>query len=352
MPSKYNKKIVIGKSADGSSVSKSFGAKTARELKQKIDDYKYKMRSGEMFSESISFSSWADTWLNSFKIEPGHLSDSTVYGYSLCVQNMKDYFGDKAILQRISVIDLQNFFNSIASKSESTCNKMKVTCKAIFKKAQANGYIRVNPCEGVEYPKGIPAEERRSYTIEEYKKVLSLAREHPDGLGAYVILSTGMRRGEAMGFIPSEDINYSKRIVYMRRTVTDINGLVSLKDGGKTKNATRAIPVQDDFIDYFKTHYFDHTGLLFKSRDNKYRSPRSWARHDYARFCDDLKKLYPDIPVLRPHELRHTFGTLLYKAGTDIYTLQKIMGHSSVDITTKIYVHDDEDDLLRGVKFM
>lgn len=38
------------------------------------------------------------------------------------------------------------------------------------------------------------------------------------------------------------------------------------------------------------------------------------------------------------HTLRHTCATLLFKAGTDIKTIQEILGHSTVDVT-KIYTH-------------
>lgn len=39
-----------------------------------------------------------------------------------------------------------------------------------------------------------------------------------------------------------------------------------------------------------------------------------------------------------PHCFRHCFGTHLYEAGTDIYRIQKLMGHKKIE-TTMIYVH-------------
>lgn len=38
------------------------------------------------------------------------------------------------------------------------------------------------------------------------------------------------------------------------------------------------------------------------------------------------------------HTLRHTCATLMYKAGTDIKTIQEILGHVQID-TTEIYTH-------------
>ncbi|WP_414734375.1 tyrosine-type recombinase/integrase, partial [Christensenella minuta] len=37
----------------------------------------------------------------------------------------------------------------------------------------------------------------------------------------------------------------------------------------------------------------------------------------------------------------HSFGSILYSKGVDIVTISKLMGHSSIEITVKLYVHDD-----------
>ena len=41
---------------------------------------------------------------------------------------------------------------------------------------------------------------------------------------------------------------------------------------------------------------------------------------------------------VRPHRLRHTYGTELAAAGVDLLVLRELMGHSSPE-TTAAYIH-------------
>lgn len=55
-----------------------------------------------------------------------------------------------------------------------------------------------------------------------------------------------------------------------------------------------------------------------------------------------IKQAYKDVGIdnstYSVHTLRHTCATLMFKNGTDIKTIQEILGHSTVDVT-KIYTH-------------
>jgi integrase len=63
-----------------------------------------------------------------------------------------------------------------------------------------------------------------------------------------------------------------------------------------------------------------------------------------------MKILLPaDIPQLTPHELRHTYGTNLRRRGVDIYSIQKIMGHKDIKMTTELYVHNEVEELKKAI---
>lgn len=45
------------------------------------------------------------------------------------------------------------------------------------------------------------------------------------------------------------------------------------------------------------------------------------------------------LDKLTPHELRHTFGSLLIKKGVDIKVVSKLLGHKDISVTYNIYIH-------------
>jgi integrase len=53
-------------------------------------------------------------------------------------------------------------------------------------------------------------------------------------------------------------------------------------------------------------------------------------------FHDVCKKA--DVPQLRVHDLRHSYATLLYTMGVQPATVQRILRHSSITVTTGTYV--------------
>ena len=54
---------------------------------------------------------------------------------------------------------------------------------------------------------------------------------------------------------------------------------------------------------------------------------------------------YPLADDFVPYCFRHTYCTDLCKAGVDVRTAQKLMGHANISITADIYTHIDINDI-------
>lgn len=50
-----------------------------------------------------------------------------------------------------------------------------------------------------------------------------------------------------------------------------------------------------------------------------------------------------------PHDCRHTCATLLSNAGVELKIIQLILGHSSKDITNRIYTHKTIEQLVEAI---
>jgi integrase len=59
---------------------------------------------------------------------------------------------------------------------------------------------------------------------------------------------------------------------------------------------------------------------------------------DYSRWIRALSSC--NIPIRRLHDARHTAGTLLFAHGEGIETIRRFLGHSTVNLTSKTYVHN------------
>jgi integrase len=67
------------------------------------------------------------------------------------------------------------------------------------------------------------------------------------------------------------------------------------------------------------------------------------ASVDYSRWHNVLDQC--GLTRRSLHNARHTAGTLLYENNVGIETIRRILGHSSVLITSNTYVHNAEKPL-------
>ena len=58
----------------------------------------------------------------------------------------------------------------------------------------------------------------------------------------------------------------------------------------------------------------------------------------------DFKRIATAIgrPDLRPHDLRHTCATVALAAGSDVKSVQSLMGHATASFTLDKYAHTTE----------
>ncbi|WP_262196681.1 tyrosine-type recombinase/integrase, partial [Escherichia coli] len=72
---------------------------------------------------------------------------------------------------------------------------------------------------------------------------------------------------------------------------------------------------------------------------------------DYLKFREILQEVKPDLPKGQAtHVMRHTFATHFMMNGGNIVTLQRILGHATIQ-QTMTYAHFSPDFLLDAINF-
>jgi len=230
------------------------------------------------------------------------------------------YMGEMEISE-IHPIDCQRCINHQAGRSAYQISQTKQMMNFLFERAIDNDLIIKNPARNITKPSGTK-QSRRSLTNTERAAFLQ-AIQDPINLPFAFMYYCGLRPSEASR-IRSDDI-------------TQISGVPALHiRGTKTKNADRYVPLPDDLSrliqNSLKSSNFGSQGFIC---DVSYDIlNRRWQR---------LKKQISGSDDLVPYSLRHTFCTDLQRKDIDIRIAQKLMGHSTIDLTSTIYSHLDDE---------
>ena len=348
----YEVKVTIGKDFDGKLIRKSFySAVSKADAKAKAEQYKisqavYEATGAVPAPAVMTFEKWANKWLDTYK--KGVVKDHTYnFTYKSNIDKyLVPYFG-KAHLMDIQQIDIQKYFNTIRSESgeplaKSTLDKHKLILKSMFDAAIDNDLCYKNPVKNIKFQHVSDSAIKKVWTKEQAEAAEKYAHRCWR-LDIVIYLHTGLRRSELLG-LKWSDIDFDENTLHVQRAVVQTKGKIVI-DKPKSATSDRIIPFSAEFGKYLKKFESDNEYVL---GTDGVLSPAVYAK-DFSEFMKKLSKSV-NVPVLTPHELRHTYGTLKREAGVDIYTIQKVMGHADISITADIYVHNDIDVLKKQLK--
>lgn len=349
----YEVKITIGKNFDGTLIRKSFRSAISKaDARAKAEKYKIEKevynRTGEVpDSKAVTFEFWANKWLETYK--HGVVKDHTYnFTYKSNIDNYLIPYFKKANISDIKQIDIQKYFSTIKNKNgeplaKSTLDKHKIILKSIFDSAIDNDLCYKNPVKNIKYQHISDFRERNVYTKSQAKQAEKYAKEY-NKIDVLIMLNTGIRRSEMLG-LKWTDINFQNNTIHIQRSVVQTKGKIIIGEP-KTITSNRIIPISKSFCKYLKANMNSNEYII--GNEDKPQSPSTYAKN----FNIFMKKMSEEtgLPKLTPHELRHTYGTILRESGVDIYTIQKTMGHSDVSVTADVYIHNDIDVLRRQLK--
>ncbi len=300
---------------------KYFYGRSKREINQKIYHYKE--------SESIgkSFEQISEEWET--ECFPA-LALGTIKTYRPALRRAKEHFGSMPI-RSIKAQQIYSFILSFANSgvAKKTVITQKIVVNLIFRYALIRNEIENNPVNGIPIPKNLIKTSRKLPTAGEME-IVSKSINQPFGLFFFLILYTGLRRGEALA-LKYEDIDKENNMINVSKSIYHDGNTPILKKP-KTENAYRKIIL----LDCLKNILPDKkTGIIFSNAQNKWLTSSQY---------NQLIKSYCQKTGLKitAHQLRHAYATILYEAGIPDKDAQDLLGHAQISTTRDIYTHISE----------
>ena len=309
---------------------------------------------------NMTLDEWYDIWIDTFK---RNCRNTTIVEYKGIYKSIKQELGWRK-LQTLEPVILQKVLNDL--KSDNQRKMVKTILSDILDKAKRNGLISKNPAKSLitqidnEYPK-----ERRVLSIQETELFLEYSKESRYYNLFVVALETGMRIGELKALYWN-DIDFSRRALWVKKTMCLVRG-----DHGtyfevhnpKTFSGNRLIPLTNKCIEALMRQKILNTSTVQKYKDTNFTnlvfpSKKNQPFHDMVileSIHNVIAKMAADgfyVEKFGPHTFRHTFATRAIENDMNPKTLQRILGHSSLQMTMNLYCHVSDDKLFDEMKKM
>lgn len=346
--------ITIGYNAKGAPIRKQFTAKTQKEVKEALKEYKRKMLMGIPNEEKITVAEWFYTWL--FDYRKNDLKPKSFNRYHGIYKNyINDTNLGKIKLCDLRTTHLQRHYKILLENgvTPTTIKQINTNLKTCLGEAERQGYIQKNWCKLVTLPKIDKKPEVTPLSSEEQIKFLEAIRGHEFEILFNLALGSGLRLGEILG-LKWSDINFASSEISVHRSLQRIPiyegdkiiryEVVELTP--KTENSARTIPLPKSIITKLKLHKKQQNALILRMGED-------FNNRNYV-FCNSfgdpiedkrpgrhLKKILTQLEIkpIKFHALRHTYATRLFEAGVPPKTVQKLMGHADIETTMNIYTH-------------
>ena len=215
--------------------------------------------------------------------------------------------------------------------SRATIARKLATLRSFYKFLVKRNHLTTNPVTAVRTPK----QDKKLPRFLEYEEVKRLLETPPMNtwLGARdraimeTLYSTGIRVSELVA-LNMEDVDFLGEVVHVR---------------GKGKKE-RIAPIGASALQTIQ-HYMEYRNkraqnnnnfdskVLFVNKHGRRLSTRSVRRK-----MDKYLKMAGLDPAISPHTLRHSFATHMLNNGSDLRSVQELLGHQSLS-TTQVYTH-------------
>ena len=291
-----------------------------------------------------------DHWLPAKRSE--NLRPSTLAQYA----NAVDYWivpnlgGVK--VKALRPLDVQNMVEKMCNEKSSTgrdglsarsASLAVGTLKTACAWATENGMLSRNPVATIRRPK-VEAKPMASWSVTDARAFLTATSKDRLAVGWALLLTRGIRRGEACGLRwDAVDLEGGTIKIVSTRVVVDGKAITSAP---KTNAGKRSVPLDPSLVKLLKSHQT-------KQGAEKLAAGEAYKDEGYVLANELGAPYHPDtistwfetavkdakLPKIRLHDTRHTAASLMLASGVQPKIVSELLGHSNISITLSIYAH-------------
>ena len=267
----------------------------------------------------------------------------------------------RQILSKLTPQDVQAFLNvkftekrklkdgTVKGTSAKTVRHIQRTLTTALASAVKYGMVQRNVAALVDPPREGKSR-AKFFTLEQARQFLAASAAHRLYALYAVVLSVGLRLGEALALSWS-DLDLDASRITVNHTLQRLDGTMQLVEP-KTDRSRRTVSIPAVAISALLKHRQNQIqdrqlagtrwsgnplGLVFTS---SLGTPLD-ARNVLRMFQALLKAA--ELPNMRIHDLRHSAASILIAQGVSAKAISELLGHSAVAFTLQVYGHLMED---------
>lgn len=236
-------------------------------------------------------------------------------------------------LRDVTPEHVQTAINAAAARGGRQAQIVYAVIHAALRRAYRSQLIGFNPADAIDKP-GHDQEAGKALTAADYAAASPLIGEE---LPLLLALDAGLRRGEIAG-LQWGDVDLRAGMLHIRRQRSRAGGVLRVQPP-KSRAGLRSVRMTPRLREQLRD--------VWQLRPTAFvvdLAPET-ITHRWSRLQERLQL----SDRYRLHDLRHTYGTRLILGGVEPRVVQYLMGHSSLDVTMRVYSHCRAEDAFRAL---
>lgn len=301
-------------------------------------------RAPQAHSSRQSLGQFAQSWLDSLPTRGLRTTTIACYRTSITAHLLPSL--GRMPLRRLTAMHLNQLYGQLVTSGRSdgrgglsprSVRLVHSIVRRMLADAVRWGSVAENVALVADPPRSRPLSAMRVWSAEELRRFLASLDRHPFRACFWLLATTGMRRGEALG-LRWKDVDLDRGRLAIVQTLVQVPG-GSQFSAPKTTRSRRTVALDAETVRVLRDHKREQARagglgeLVFARAGGLPLLPHGVSKA----FRSAIEAA--GVPVIRLHDLRHGHASNALAAGVHPKVVSERLGHSTVAFTLDVYSH-------------